>query len=59
VQEVRSAAYSSDKKTGGSYHPPSALGHRAQVTNYAWCAALWKINGYLLFVIQTNLQSSN
>ena len=59
VQKVSCAAQRSDKNTGRSYNPPSVLDHRVNVIFYAWCAAVWKANVYLHFVIQTNSQSIN
>jgi len=47
VQAVRCAAYSSDKKTEGSYHPPSALSRRLNVLFYAWFADVWQASSYL------------
>jgi len=47
VQKVRCAAQTSDKETAESYTPSSAVSHRVTVRFYAWCAAVWKANGYL------------
>jgi len=47
VEKASCAAQNSDKKTGESYHPRSALSHRVSVKLYAWCAAVWKANVYL------------
>ena len=47
VQKVGCAGQSSDKKTGESYNPPSALNLRVTVKLYAWCVTVCKANRYL------------
>jgi len=47
VQNVGCATQISDKLSGKSYHPPSAISQKLTVQFYAWHAAVWKANGYL------------
>jgi hypothetical protein len=59
VQKVSCSAQRSDKNAGRIYNPSSAVCHRLNLLFYAWCAAAWKANAYLHFVIHTNSQSIN
>jgi hypothetical protein len=59
VQKAACAGQSSDKKIGGSYHPPLALNHRVTVKLYAWCVEFGKPAAIYHLVIQTNSQISN
>jgi hypothetical protein len=49
VQKSRCAAQSSDKKTGESYYPASALSSKITVTCYVLCKVDWKDIVHLSF----------
>jgi len=46
VQKGRFTAQNSDKQSGESYYPLSEFSQKLTVALYAWCAAVWKANGY-------------